>query len=501
MYRNICPAAQARIDAPPAPCHFTDPDLMPDRPRSRKRKPGARWKPSSLQPMWRKHIKRVLCLRYRGHTLPDDDAGREDFEVLCHASFAGLHPIDVDTAIAKTATLWAPWMTEAEVDGLIDQVIDHPRHFTKKTLGQALNLTQAVRMHLDAMAYSIWPVDLTHEQWKQAKAQKDRERSRNRAKRREKPISAKATAVDLLQRALADGPQTVWRILRLAVAAGLEKSGATRPGKPLRSAREALGIVPRKIGLNEGWCWALPDASKCPQPIDLTEGALSRSGHSETPCISEGALSRSPTPLGASPNDIAGPNSRTDRVAASQGDLAAREVPAIGPAVAASKKENLGSFEGQTPKSISSPTRAATPISEQKEKADRATFFARRRKWEQEQHAARERYARERDAGRCSSGVAQAVIADQRQRRLDRADAEYREREAKVARIREMHERHARSRLQREAERAVAAGASDDDCALVAWRRCQEHEAREIWIDGENGAATQAAFGKAWADD
>jgi len=76
--------------------------------------------------------------------------------------------------------------------------------------------------------------------------------------------------------------------------------------------------------------------------------------------------------------------------AAWQRDDLARVVPEIDPAVAAfTKKQDLLSFEAATSQSVSSTARAATPISEQKEKAARAAFFGRRREWERDRDAAR----------------------------------------------------------------------------------------------------------------
>jgi hypothetical protein len=293
-----------------------DPDLLPDPPRSRSRKDAA----DLQRPKWRKQIKRVLNFHY-GCPLPDDDAGREDFALLCHAAFAELLPAEIDNAVTKTGGLWADWIATPELTALIDDVTNRPLELNRKKIGVLLNLTQAVRMRDDVKAYDIWPIDISHKDWKRWKAETARERSaRNRAKRKaEKPANPTAIAVDFLNRWLADGPLPVARIMRLAVGAGLQAPDANRRSYALRAACETLGIVRRKIGLAAGWSWELPATAKHAETPDFIEGAKIRSLHQETLIPSKGRKRVRPHLLSKCPNQTRPPISRRDREAAWQG--------------------------------------------------------------------------------------------------------------------------------------------------------------------------------------
>ena len=82
--------------------------------------------------------------------------------------------------------------------------------------------------------------------------------------------SAKAEAMDFLRDALAGGPVAVSDIQRDARAAG-------HATKALRSAREALRIIPRKAGLKEGWVWELPKMPNTPEDAHFRKWAPSAS--------------------------------------------------------------------------------------------------------------------------------------------------------------------------------------------------------------------------------
>jgi putative DNA primase/helicase len=73
--------------------------------------------------------------------------------------------------------------------------------------------------------------------------------------------TAKDDAIELLQRILADGPLLVREIEREARDCGLLGDTAQiGQCKPLRAARQALGVKVSKDGMRGGWVWSLPDA-------------------------------------------------------------------------------------------------------------------------------------------------------------------------------------------------------------------------------------------------
>ncbi len=146
-------------------------------------------------------------------------------------------------------------------------------------------------------AYDLWPVNFSHEDWRQWKAKAARERAkRNYAKRKaERSATSKTRAVALLRRLLADGPKPVDRIFRLAAAEGLRQRGATRASCALRAAAKFLGVERRKSSMKAGWWWSLPQARNTAQPVDIREGAHHRAKGGENPHFAEGAKSSSRT--------------------------------------------------------------------------------------------------------------------------------------------------------------------------------------------------------------
>lgn len=145
---------------------------------------------------------------------------------------------------------------------LIARLLSGRGHVSDAYIGRAINLTDAERESIGA--WTIWPVD-PGETPRERKLRKDRERqARSRAK---KPATVPAsTRKDrceaLLREVLADGPKTEADIRRQAIKRGLEEKGATRRGKAMRLAKEALGIVSTKAGLGGGWTWSLPESEK-----------------------------------------------------------------------------------------------------------------------------------------------------------------------------------------------------------------------------------------------
>ena len=99
-------------------------------------------------------------------------------------------------------------------------------------------------MRDDVKAYDIWPVNFTHKDWKRWKAKAARKRAaRNRAKKRQgKTATTKtAQAIAFLQDVLANGPQPVADILRLAVA--LAWRSRARCGAANQCAKPAMPLA------------------------------------------------------------------------------------------------------------------------------------------------------------------------------------------------------------------------------------------------------------------
>lgn len=82
-------------------------------------------------------------------------------------------------------------------------------------------------------------------------------------------------AKEVLQIALSNGPKPVAEVQKEAKQAGISP-------KSLRTAREKLGVKPKKVGFNAGWVWSLPqreDAQKGEDALSQSEGILGVEGH------------------------------------------------------------------------------------------------------------------------------------------------------------------------------------------------------------------------------
>jgi hypothetical protein len=106
-------------------------------------------------------LKRLFRKRY-GHTLPDDDAGREDLrELLLPISLGSEAGRKMENAVA----VWAPWMATDEAQQLIDQINLTPTQHRKPTardLGERLRLTYEQRKALGIR--TIAPCDMSDEE-------------------------------------------------------------------------------------------------------------------------------------------------------------------------------------------------------------------------------------------------------------------------------------------------------------------------------------------------
>jgi hypothetical protein len=115
-------------------------------------------------------LKTLLRSRY-GHTLPDDDAGREDLHDLLLPVSCGP---DAKARMLNIVETWAPWMEYAELAELINAINNTPikqRRLSGRQLGQRQNITNAQREQLKL--WTISPSDMTDEQLKQHRRAKE----------------------------------------------------------------------------------------------------------------------------------------------------------------------------------------------------------------------------------------------------------------------------------------------------------------------------------------
>ena len=120
--------------------------------------------------------KKIYGRRY-GTALPDDDAGRQDFEIAAHHLW--FLRWDRERHIHMWATKWCPWLSLDEVEAVIDRIAANPRKYSASTLGKLLRLTDAERTALSITTIRAFDVS-----WNEMVARR-RERDRQyRAKRR-----------------------------------------------------------------------------------------------------------------------------------------------------------------------------------------------------------------------------------------------------------------------------------------------------------------------------
>ena len=104
---------------------------------------------------------RLFRKRY-GHTLPDDDAGREDLrELLLPISLGQESGRKMENAVQ----VWAPWMGANEATTLVDDInLTEPRYRkpTARELGERLRLTYEERKALGIR--TIAPCDITDDE-------------------------------------------------------------------------------------------------------------------------------------------------------------------------------------------------------------------------------------------------------------------------------------------------------------------------------------------------
>ena len=104
-------------------------------------------------------LRKIFRHRY-GPTLPDDDAGREDLELLLR--LISLSPREGEERMQFQIETLAPWMPETEAADLINNLLRldlRLRRLSGKEAGKQVQLTNAERERL--RAWSIAPVDIT----------------------------------------------------------------------------------------------------------------------------------------------------------------------------------------------------------------------------------------------------------------------------------------------------------------------------------------------------
>jgi hypothetical protein len=125
-------------------------------------------------------LQKTLRSRYR-HTLPDDDAGREDlFDLLLPISLGPEHGRRMKNAIE----IWVPWMDADETSALIDRINRMPiyeRKVSARRLGERMRITNEEREFLKLK--TLKPFDMTDQQLKEQRRAKERARKK-RARQR-----------------------------------------------------------------------------------------------------------------------------------------------------------------------------------------------------------------------------------------------------------------------------------------------------------------------------
>jgi len=149
-----------------------------------------RRRPVSIVALRLAELNRLLTHRHGGEVLSEDDAGRDDVEIVVHhlACAAGDQPRNIAGWIA----LRAPWMAADDVRRIIDQATTKPRRWRADSLAKRLNLHEAERRRLRIT--TIGAVDLDRAQRAAARRARKRERDRERAAARRKVAGAKPRA-------------------------------------------------------------------------------------------------------------------------------------------------------------------------------------------------------------------------------------------------------------------------------------------------------------------
>ena len=133
-------------------------------------------------------LRRLYRHRY-GATLPDDDAGRDDLQVLLTVlSLSGRKSAD---KMRNSVETLAPWMEATEATELIESLLAiDPRYqrASAQEIGERVRLTNREREMLGA--YRIVPVDISAEQL--VEQRKAKQRARQARRRRQSGVRPRA---------------------------------------------------------------------------------------------------------------------------------------------------------------------------------------------------------------------------------------------------------------------------------------------------------------------
>ncbi len=119
-------------------------------------------------------LHRLYRARY-GYVLPDNAAGRRAVKVIAH------HIKDTD-GIRKWTALWAPWMTAAEIDATLREVVAFPEKWKASPLAMLLGVFDAERQRLGLRTIGAADVDAAERKRRRRAQQRQRMERLRRAR-------------------------------------------------------------------------------------------------------------------------------------------------------------------------------------------------------------------------------------------------------------------------------------------------------------------------------
>lgn len=142
--------------------------------------------PTPLVGLRVRDLNRLLTARY-GEVLPDDDAGRDDVEIVVHhlAQYASGNPAK---RISQWCRLRAPWLSIGDLERLTVEAITRPKRWRADKLAWRMRLTAADRKALRIT--TIGAIDKPKA--KRADDRKERDRNLKQATRRAKGAKPRA---------------------------------------------------------------------------------------------------------------------------------------------------------------------------------------------------------------------------------------------------------------------------------------------------------------------